>query len=161
MYALAGEQRFEEAVDVRERATALAHALGRQRRIEGLVGAGRVVVEVGGSAAIELDGGRLTRAWPTDLGEADADRPALAFGSGVEPARSSREPDVLPQMPLPFPPPLAREVADEVTCIAAWLDSQTERYRLVSTERGLSSAIPRVPSFEPRRSPIVRRPDRG
>ena len=49
MRALAAEQRFEEAADVRERAAALIQALRRQRRLDGLSHSGRVLVEIRGA----------------------------------------------------------------------------------------------------------------
>jgi len=159
MTTLAAEQRFEEATDVRDRATALAQALSRQRRLEGLVGAGRVVVEVQGSGGIELRAGRLSRSWA----DGPDDELALPFAPPADDAGAVAPGGALapPLLAPAFPPPLARELADEITCVAAWLDSQTARFRLVSTEHGLTSSLPRVPSFEPRRSPLVRRRDRG
>ena len=76
MRTLAGEERFEEAADVRERAAALAQALRRQRQLESLVQSGRVVIEIGDRAAAELHGGRLQRAWLVDQ---------LALGDGPDP----------------------------------------------------------------------------
>jgi DNA polymerase-3 subunit epsilon len=149
MSVLAGEQRFEEAADVRDRAAALAQAIRRQRRFEDLVGAGRVVIEVQGAGGAELRAGRLTRSWPgpsdavPDPSDAD-DR--LPFPSG--PA-------------APFPPPLPRDLADELMCVSAWLDAHADGFRLVSTEHGLSSQLPRVMSFDPRRPAHRPRHDRG
>jgi DNA polymerase-3 subunit epsilon len=150
MSALAGEQRFEEATDVRDRAAALAQAIRRQRRFEGLVSAGRVVIEVRGAGGAELHAGRLTRSWPTTAGSAPA---------GAGPSPGSTVPD--PRLPFstgvstPFPPPPPRDLADELMCVAAWLDAHADAFRLVSTEHGLSSVLPRVASFDPRR------PDHG
>src|SRR5690606_8615669 len=69
MHALAAADRFEEAADVRNRADALAGALRRQRRLQGLRRAGRIRLEVPGEGGVELDRGRLVRAW------ADGTRP--------------------------------------------------------------------------------------
>src|SRR6056297_3641901 len=57
MRRLAAEQRFEEAVEVRERARALTAALVRQRRLDAVRRAGRLVVELPGGGGAELDGG--------------------------------------------------------------------------------------------------------
>jgi DNA polymerase III subunit epsilon len=156
MAALAGEQRFEEATDVRERAAALAHALNRQRRLEGLVAAGRVVVEVPGSTRIELQAGRLTRSWTAGTD----DEPSLPFSpeAGLPSEATEPAPTLLPR---PFPAPLARDVADEITCVAAWLDGQAHRFELVSTDHPFASLLPRVPSFEPGRAAHTRPRERG
>jgi DNA polymerase-3 subunit epsilon len=152
MHQLAAEQRFEEATDVRDRATALAHALRRQRRFDALMGAGRVVIEVDGAGGAELHDGRLQRAW----GSGDERRSdQLTFAdAGQDPAAARA---TSPGSPGAVP----RELADELTCVAAWLDAQAGRVRLVSAERGLASALPQVPTFTPRRSPVARRPERG
>src|SRR5690606_6021611 len=63
MRTLAAAERFEEAADVRDRAEALASALRRQRRFEGLRRAGRVRLVVRGEGGVEIDSGRLVRAW--------------------------------------------------------------------------------------------------
>jgi hypothetical protein len=54
-----------------------------------------------------------------------------------------------------------RELADELTCVAAWLDAQAGKVRLLSAEHGLASPLPRLPTFTPRRGPDARRPERG
>ena len=72
MAALALAERYEEAADVRDRAAALAKALGRQRRLDTLRRSGTVQVELPGVGGLELAGGRLVRSWP------DAPRPETA-----------------------------------------------------------------------------------
>ncbi|HEY5154549.1 MAG TPA: DEDD exonuclease domain-containing protein [Acidimicrobiales bacterium] len=141
MQALAAEQRYEEAADVRERAAALTQALRRQRRLDGLVRSGRVVVEVRGVGCVELHDGQLREAWPLESDASDAD------GGRV--------------IRLPFtatsdsgddqPPAVPRDLADELTCVATWLESHAQQVSLLSAERGLSSALPRLPSFDPRK----------
>ena len=127
MHALAREERFEEAADVRERAGALASALRRQRRLDGLRRAGTVVIEVPGRGGIELDGGLLVRSW-----------------SGAQP------PLTLAMAPASPPGPLPRHLADEVAVVAAWLEREAHRVRLVSSSDGLTSPAGRLPRFEPR-----------
>ncbi|CAN5415786.1 DEDD exonuclease domain-containing protein [soil metagenome] len=145
MHALAATERFEEAADMRDRAAALTSALRRQRRFDALRGAGRVVVELGGRSGAELDHGRLVRAWtinrtgivalplPLDLDPSAPD--SLSASPGDDPS--------VPGRPVP------KALADELSCVAAWLDKEAGRIRVIHTDRGLSSAYPALPSFEP------------
>ena len=48
--------------------------------------------------------------------------------------------------------PLPREHADELLCVARWLDAKAARLRLVHSERGLASSLPLLPTYEPVRS---------
>jgi hypothetical protein len=151
MRALAAEQRFEEAADVRERAAALARALRRQRQIDALVGSGRLVIEIGDRSRAELHDGRLVGTWPL-LPELESrprsGRTQLSFTS--DPAWQSLHTG---NAPAPL------ELVDELICVASWLDDQAGRIRLVDAEHGLASALPRLPSFEPRKAGIA--PRRG
>ena len=128
MQQLALQERFEEASDVRDRAASLAAALRRRHRVEHLRQAGRVVFELPGRGHAELYDGRLVRSW-TDDG-------TLPMGRGDAPAAEAAG-------------PLSREVADEVWCVAGWLDQQAAHVRLVHCDVGLSSPLPRIESFEP------------
>jgi len=144
MGALAAEQRFEEAADVRERAAALTMAISRQRRFAGLIDSGRIVVEVDGAGSVELSNGQLSRSW--------------------DPNADSADPTLLSAPPLPFAPamwgnipkPLGQDLADELNCVASWLEVHAGMFRLVSTDRGLASLLPRLPSLDPRHSGLVR-----
>jgi DNA polymerase-3 subunit epsilon len=151
MRALAAEQRFEEAADVRERAAALARALRRQRQIDALVGSGRLVIDIGDRSRAELHDGRLVGTWPL-LPELESrprsGRTQLSFTS--DPAWQSLHTG---NAPAPL------ELVDELICVASWLDDQAGRIRLVDAEHGLASALPRLPSFEPRKAGIA--PRRG
>jgi hypothetical protein len=59
---------------------------------------------------------------------------------------------------LPDPPggpagagaPLPKSVADELACVAAWLDKEAGRIRVVHADEGLSSAYPALDTYEPR-----------
>ena len=114
-------------------------------------GAGRLVIEVDGAGGAELRHGRLHHAWgleaPTDRLDSRLpfDDPPAADGGPGDPASA------------PAPTAVPRELADELTCVAAWLDAQAGRVRLLSAEHGLASSLPRVPTFTPRRPPL---PDR-
>ncbi|QXC62315.1 DEDD exonuclease domain-containing protein [Aquihabitans sp. G128] len=145
MHALAQAERFEEAADMRDRAAALTAALRRQRRFDALRGAGRVVVELGGRSGAELDHGRLVRAWRIDR----TGIVALPLPLDLDPAA----PDSL-SAPLGDDPsgpglPVPKALADELACVAAWMDKEAARIRVIHSDRGLASAYPALPSFEP------------
>ena len=144
MHSLAAAERFEEAAEMRDRAAALTAALRRQRRFDALRRAGRVVVEFGERSGAELDHGRLVRAWtitrsgitplplPLDLDPAAPDAVVARLGA---------DPDA-PGQPLP------KALADELACVASWLDKEAGRIRVVHAEGGLCSAYPALPTFE-------------
>jgi DNA polymerase-3 subunit epsilon len=127
MLALALDERFEEAADMRDRASALASAIRRQRRLDGLRRAGRIVIEVPGRGGVELDGGLLVRSWTGAQPPLTLD---IARGDAAQ--------------------PLPRHLADEVAVVAAWLEKEASRVRLVSCSDQLASPAIRVPHFEPR-----------
>ncbi|MBV9410721.1 MAG: DEDD exonuclease domain-containing protein [Acidimicrobiia bacterium] len=122
MAALANAERFEEAADTRDRAAALARALSRQRRLEALRRSGRLVVEDADGRRVVLAAGRLL------------DGPLFATAGD----------DTVEQGPLP------RELADEVSCVAAWLEAEAARLRLVACDGELASRLPRLPTYEPK-----------
>jgi DNA polymerase-3 subunit epsilon len=133
MAALAAEERYEEAADVRDRLAALTAAVRRQRRLDGLRRAGAVLVELPGRGGAELRSGRLVRSWRDDDGQG-----VLAPPDG----------DVDPGSPGS---PLPRELADELSCVAGWLEEQAGRVRLVHCDGELASPLPRLPSYAPGR----------
>jgi DNA polymerase-3 subunit epsilon len=122
MNALAAAERFEEAADTRDRAAALARALTRQRRLESLRRSGRLEVEGPDGRRVVLAAGRLLEG----------------------PLFASASDGTVEQGPLP------RELADEVSCVAAWLDAEASRLRLVACDGELASPLPRLPTYEPR-----------
>jgi DNA polymerase-3 subunit epsilon len=129
MRALAASRRFEEAADVRDRASSLGRAIARQRRLESLVLAGRLEVELddGGGAVIEH--GRLVATWV-----GGAPRPLeLPFDANGSPSSAL---------------PLAREDVDEVAVVASWLEARAGRARIVSADAGWAWPAARVPKFE-------------
>jgi DNA polymerase-3 subunit epsilon len=130
MRDLAGEQRYEEAADVRDRADALARAIHRQRRLDALRRSGRLVLEAPGGTGTELFRGRFVRAW-------------------AAPGRDGQQ--RLPLAAVPEPPavegPLARHLADELACVAAWLDRHAHQVRLLECDGELSSRWPALPNF--------------
>ncbi len=126
MQQLATQERFEEAADVRDRASALAAALRRRDRVENLRRAGRVVVELPGRGRAELHDGRFVRAWSDE---------------GTLPLRTT-------PCAAPESGPLPRDIADEVWCVAGWLDQKASQVRLVHCDNGLTSAYPPIDTFE-------------
>lgn len=129
MAALAHEQRFKEAADVHERAAALSAALERQRRLERLRRAGRVVLETADGGGAELLGGRLVRSW-------SGDQPTL---------------DLRTALPDDGGPGGERGEVDELLCVHRWLEERAGEIRLTHCDEGLASPLPRLPTFVPRR----------
>jgi DNA polymerase-3 subunit epsilon len=130
MVALARDRRFEEAADVRERAAALSAALERQRRLERLRSAGRVLIELDDGGGAELVNGHLVRSWADNQPPLGLELHQPASGSFV-----------------------GCDEVDELLCIARWLDERAGRYRLTHCDGGLASPYPRLPSFVPGRRP--------
>jgi DNA polymerase-3 subunit epsilon len=141
MRALAATQRFEEAAELRDRAAALSRALHRQHRFDALVRAGRLVVEEPGGEQSQLDQGRLVCA-------------SVSSPSALFPAA------LFPSMPPPFVPltlPVSTDVADELACVASWLDARASRLRVIDCDGGLAWPLPRLPRFEPAAQSVSRR----
>jgi len=136
---LAASERYEEAADMRDRAAALTQALHRQRRFDAIRRAGRVVLEGPGRAGAELAGGHLVRAWAGDGQPRLLTESALTLASDDLP---------LDRHDLTLPP--NRDHADELACIAGWLDREAARVRITHCDGGLSSPYPQLPRFEPR-----------
>ena len=143
---LAADERFEEAADMRDRADALASALRKQRRFDLLRNAGRMRLELPGQGGAELEEGRLVRAWgPGDVFDDE----------GVIIGQLFPEPSSLP--------PLDRELADELNCVAAWLDRSAHQLSLEHCDGVFASALPQLPSFAPKGglSPLGRNDQRS
>ena len=135
--ALAVEERFEEAADVRDRAEALSSALRRQRRFELLRRAGRVRLRLPDGSGAELEAGRLLQAW----------------APGEEP---DTHPSGAAQLDLEQPlPPLERQLVDELNCVASWLDRSAHELVIAHCEGELASTLPAVASFTPKRTPVL------
>ncbi len=136
MRDLAADERFEEAADARERLAALARALSRHRRLDSLRRAGRMELEVDGDHVV-LAGGTLA-AGPGML--------ALVPDGAAGPAATTE-----------CGVPLARDLVDEVACVAAWLDAEGRAARLVSCEGAWTSPLPVLPGYEPAGRAAARR----
>ncbi|MCA1692054.1 MAG: GIY-YIG nuclease family protein [Actinobacteria bacterium] len=122
MRALAGAERFEEAAEARDRADVLARALHRQRQVDALRLAGRLEVEAGDRRLV-LTAGLLGAQAGVEVDLRD-------YGAGA---------------------PVPRHLADELSCMASWLDAESSRLRLLRCEGELVSPLPRVPRYEPRK----------
>ena len=138
--SLATEERFEEAADVRDRASALAGAINRQRKFDQLRRAGHLHIDLGPLGGVSLDHGRLQSAW--GVGEL----PNLGLPTTTD--------DRLFKGGEPLAP-LDRELADELGCIAAWLDKNAPDLTLDHCDGVLTSALPALPSFAPRKGLAV------
>jgi hypothetical protein len=190
MRALADAARYEEAAAVRDRAAALSRAIARQRRLDALRRAGRVLVEVPGEGGAVLEGGRLVAAWASDTGQVSMTaegagdggglgslggglagfagfagpdgggesrewgRGSVHGGTGARQHGSTGESVVAavsaPGLAAVDGGPLPRHLADEVQCVASWLDTKAARIRLLSCDGELCSPLPRLPRYEPR-----------
>ncbi|MCB0986772.1 MAG: DEDD exonuclease domain-containing protein [Acidimicrobiales bacterium] len=140
MHSLAAMERFEEAADVRDRAAALSRALRRQHRLDVLRRSGRVVLEFDGRSGVELMSGRLVRSWRIEA----AGTTAVPLPIDLDPASPERSGDQTNTTA-----PLDRALADELTCVAAWLDKEYRRIQVVSADGPLTSDAPPIPTFEP------------
>ncbi len=134
MRELAAGERFEEAEEVRCLAAALAGALRRQHRLGRLRESGRLQVRSPGRGGAEFRDGLLMQAW----GEEAVGHPTLEF-----PPASGERP--VPGEPIP------RDIADELNCVAAWLDSESHLLRLEHCDGTLADPLARIPSFRPSR----------
>ena len=138
MRSLAEVERFEEAADVRDRAAALAGALRRQRRLDMLRRAGRLVVELTGGGGAELTAGQLVRAWGARASGDDQQSLPLV------PSSTDRG-----DAPSGTDTPLPRDLADELSCVASWLDRHAHRVRVVHCDGGLASPLPALSTYQP------------
>ncbi|MEM9034449.1 MAG: DEDD exonuclease domain-containing protein [Actinomycetota bacterium] len=86
MRELAATRRFEEAADARDRAAALVGALDRQRRVEALIGAGRMRITVPRGEA-EIEDGRLVAARDRDGRWAELPEPIEGWVGQLDEAR--------------------------------------------------------------------------
>lgn len=141
MEALASAERFEEAADVRDRASALADTLLRQRLLDRVRDAERLVVSGPDGHHAELRRGRLHAVWATD--------PAPTGGPGAQLAFEPAPVEAAPTDPVPPTGPVPKEAVDELLCVARWLDRHHARLSVTSVEGTYASQLPAVPSFKP------------
>jgi hypothetical protein len=124
MIDLASQQRFEEAADLRRRASALSTALRRKYMLDSIRSTGRLVVELPGVGVTMLEQGRLAEQW-SEHEASDVSRGRLT--------------DVA-----------HKDEVDELWCVASWLNTQAEKLRLVHCDQPLSSRYPYLDDFRAR-----------
>lgn len=118
---------------MRDRAAALARALTRQRQLDALRRSGRMEIEVAagpgasGSRRVVLTGGRLA----AEVGQLTLLDCEAGTGGDPDPDR-----------------PLARNLVDELSCVAAWLEAEASSIRVLHCEGPWSFPVPRLPRFE-------------
>ncbi len=142
LHALAAQERYEEAADVRDRADALASALRRGRRFDLLRRAGRVRLRIGDDW-VDLDRGLLAGSGTLGTTPSLLDTPVDA---GLDPADTDG--------PLDVP---GRREADELLCIAAWVERNAASIRLEEVQGVLADPLPAIPSFAARGDDPTRR----
>lgn len=128
MEALAADERFEEAADMRDRAMAFVDAHRRVRRLDLVHRAGRLVIRLGHQRTV-IEDGRLRHTEhadePTLLGLVDAGHRAPHEASRwVEPA-----------------------AVDELTVLAGWIDRNADRLQIEHCDGVLCSSLPRLPDL--------------
>jgi excinuclease UvrABC nuclease subunit len=152
MNTLAAQERFEEATAVRERLSALAGALERQRRFDSLLGCERLLLEVVETGEVlELRRGVL---WQTfrrpEAGREMHSGHRNLWGDPLDDC-NARQVEMQPEA-LPCPSSaVSKGLADELSAVASWLDANASAVRLQWVDGELSSRLPQVPRFTPRR----------
>lgn len=132
MRKLAEAGRYEEAAEVRDRAAGLGRALNRQRRIDSMRAAGRVRLEVDGTAVQVVDG-RLVAQSPS---RGRWEELAVSLG----PVRDAG---------TTWPTPLSAQLAGECAAVAAWLESHADRVTLLDAEHGWAVRSSAIPDYTP------------
>jgi DNA polymerase III subunit epsilon len=143
MQRLAGQERFEEAVDVRDRAAALVRVLDRQQRLDSLRRSGTVVLATRDGGGCELDRGRLVRTWASD-GPGAGQLPLSLGPAATPPADDDRA-------------PVSREAVDEMLCVSRWMERKAPALSLRTVTGWLASPVRRLPSFDPPQRRLLRR----
>jgi DNA polymerase-3 subunit epsilon len=156
--------RFAQAASLRAQVAAVVDAVRRQRALDSLRRAGRTCLCLPGGGGVELQGGVLVRAWsgpPATDGRGPGARPAGALVTVHQsPARAAGGGlhDVVGAGVVAAPPhegPLALHLADEMACVAAWIDDNAHRLRPDHVGGELTSPLPRLPPVSPGGSPAL------
>lgn len=125
--ALARNERFEEAAEVRDRAAALSSALSRRRRLADLVASGTTELRLPDGAGAVLEGGILVAAWGRD-----GQSRSLGLVAGAPPPTDDADP---------------RGAEAERWCIATWMRRSLPTARVVASSGGLASQWPALPEL--------------
>ena len=123
----------------------------RQRRLDALRSWESARVEVPGRGGARLVRGRVVEAWTEDAADAPPRLPLDGAPSRPPPDR----PASLFSLPEPGPPVSPQE-AEELLCVAAWLDRHAGSAQVVDEHGPLAWPLPPVPSFHPARAPKPR-----
>jgi DNA polymerase III subunit epsilon len=126
MHALAHDERYEEAADVRDRAAAFVDAHRRVRRFHLVHRAGRLVVRLGGHRAV-IEHGRLAHTEP-------AGAPSLLSTTTTVEVRTA-------------PGHVEPAAVDELSVLAGWLDKNAGRLEVEHCGGTLCSPLPRLPDL--------------
>jgi DNA polymerase-3 subunit epsilon len=129
MESLAHAERFEEAADVRDRAVALAGALIRKRRMDQLRTAGLLELRTPDGVTVRLQHGVL-------------DEHGVAADGSLFAACSPA--------PEPGEGPVPRDLADELDCVAQFLEKHGATLHLLRCSGGWASPAVPVDDFRPR-----------
>ena len=132
MTALASQQRFEEASELRERAAALSNALQRANQVEVLRSAGRIVLEVPDEGTTTLLQGQLVE--------------NIADSNELESCRISNNPLKTTD----------KKEIDELWCVATWLNARAPELRLLHCDAPLFSQYPSLDDFRQTKSRLIR-----
>ena len=155
MSALAAVERFEEAADVRDCANALASALRRQQRLDSLRRGGVLRIRLPGDVVAELHGGVLQRTWALSDTAGRSGQLSLGLDGDLEANAHSEANGSGPtsqgavHASTAADGPLSRHLADELACVASWLDSEAGRIRVTHCDGGLAMPTQVLPSFAP------------
>lgn len=157
------EGRFAQAATLRAQVAGVVEAVRGQRALDSLRRAGRMCLSLPRGAGVELHGGVLVRAWSGPPGFEGRGR---GVGPAVDPATAHRSPvradggglhDLggagAAVAALQAEGPLPPHLADELACVAAWLDDNAHRLRPDHVEGELASPLPRLPSLPPGGAP--------
>jgi DNA polymerase-3 subunit epsilon len=142
MVGLADEARFEEAAATRDRLAALTATLRRRRRIDTLLGCERIVLGTADGQAVEIRRGVLWRVWPPP----PAGRPGPTLWEWDDGRDVEMRPESLPEPGRA----VAKGLADELVCVATWLERHAATLRPIVVEGTLASPWPPLPHFTPR-----------
>jgi DNA polymerase III subunit epsilon len=160
--AAQAEGHYAQAAALRAQGAAIVEAVRGQRALDSLRRTGRMTLDLPGGAGVELQGGVLVRAWAA-LPAADGRGPAAPRAAG--PATGRRSLAVAGRggqnglagagavAATPHEGPLPPHVADELACVAAWLDDNAHRLRPRHVEGVFACPLPRLPSLPPRDEP--------
>ena len=124
LVALADQERFEQAAEMRDRAATLASAIRRRRRLEAWREPSRVIVELPDGSGAEIMHGLLARSW----------------GAGQRPSGGPGQCDT----PMGA---IAREEAYERLCIITELERSRSRWRIIEIEGVLAEAASGIDQF--------------